>query len=104
MPTWSRCARTSRSGSPSTRRQPRALRPGSTAAGRSAPNRGDNQGVSPLHVVILAAGKGTRMKSSLPKVLHRVGGRPMIEQVLSTAGALSPESTTVVVGHGAADV
>jgi bifunctional UDP-N-acetylglucosamine pyrophosphorylase/glucosamine-1-phosphate N-acetyltransferase len=60
--------------------------------------------VPALHVVILAAGKGTRMKSSLPKVLHRVGGRPMIEQVLSTARALAPESTTVVVGHGAAEV
>ena len=44
------------------------------------------------------------MKSSLPKVLHRVGGRPMIEQVLSTARALAPRSTTLVVGHGAAAV
>jgi bifunctional UDP-N-acetylglucosamine pyrophosphorylase/glucosamine-1-phosphate N-acetyltransferase len=60
--------------------------------------------VSALHVVILAAGKGTRMKSSLPKVLHRVGGRPMIEQVLSTARTLTPDSTTLVVGHGAAEV
>jgi bifunctional UDP-N-acetylglucosamine pyrophosphorylase / glucosamine-1-phosphate N-acetyltransferase len=60
--------------------------------------------VSAVHVVILAAGKGTRMKSSLPKVLHRVGGRPMIEQVLSTARGLNPESTTIVVGHGAAEV
>jgi bifunctional UDP-N-acetylglucosamine pyrophosphorylase/glucosamine-1-phosphate N-acetyltransferase len=55
-------------------------------------------------LVILAAGKGTRMKSNLPKVLHRVGGRPMIEQVLSTARALNPESSTIVVGHGAAEV
>jgi bifunctional UDP-N-acetylglucosamine pyrophosphorylase/glucosamine-1-phosphate N-acetyltransferase len=38
-----------------------------------------------LHVVILAAGKGTRMKSALPKVLHRVAGVPMIEHVLATA-------------------
>jgi bifunctional UDP-N-acetylglucosamine pyrophosphorylase/glucosamine-1-phosphate N-acetyltransferase len=60
--------------------------------------------VPALHVVILAAGKGTRMKSSLPKVLHRVGGRPMIEQVLSTARALNPESITLVVGHAAAEV
>ncbi len=52
-----------------------------------------------LHVVILAAGKGTRMKSALPKVLHRVAGIPMIEHVLGVATALRPVSTTVVVGH-----
>lgn len=52
-----------------------------------------------LHVVILAAGKGTRMKSALPKVLHRVGGLPMIEHVLRTADRLNPRSRTVVVGH-----
>ena len=52
-----------------------------------------------LHVVILAAGKGTRMKSALPKVLHRVAGAPMIEYVLSTARTLKPRSITVVVGH-----
>jgi bifunctional UDP-N-acetylglucosamine pyrophosphorylase/glucosamine-1-phosphate N-acetyltransferase len=49
--------------------------------------------------VILAAGKGTRMKSSRPKVLHRVAGRPMIEYVLRAAASLSPSSTTLVVGH-----
>src|SRR3954471_23336678 len=54
-----------------------------------------------IHVVILAAGKGTRMKSALPKVLHRVAGQPMIEAVLSAAGALNPATTTVVVGHRA---
>jgi len=53
------------------------------------------------HVVILAAGKGTRMKSALPKVLHRVAGEPMIEHVLVQAAALNPRSTTVVVGHEA---
>jgi len=52
-----------------------------------------------LHIVILAAGKGTRMKSALPKVLHRVGGLPMIDYVLATAQCLRPRSTTVVVGH-----
>ena len=52
-----------------------------------------------LHVVILAAGKGTRMKSALPKVLHRVAGAPMIEHVLATARTLEPRSITVVVGH-----
>jgi bifunctional UDP-N-acetylglucosamine pyrophosphorylase / glucosamine-1-phosphate N-acetyltransferase len=54
-----------------------------------------------IHVVILAAGQGTRMKSRLPKVLHAVGGRPMIEHVLRTAAALGPRTTTVIVGHGA---
>src|SRR6266571_2880454 len=54
-----------------------------------------------IHVVILAAGKGTRMKSARPKVLHRVAGRPMIEHVLDTAAAFSPRSTTIVVGHEA---
>ena len=53
----------------------------------------------PIHVVILAAGKGTRMKSSLPKVLHPVAGRPMLEHVLRAARRVRPESLTVVVGH-----
>jgi len=52
-----------------------------------------------LHVVILAAGKGARMKSALPKVLHHVGGVPMIDHVLSTANALRPRSITLVIGH-----
>ena len=49
--------------------------------------------------MILAAGKGTRMKSSQPKVLHRVAGRPMIDYVLQAAESLSPITTTLVVGH-----
>ena len=53
------------------------------------------------HVVILAAGQGTRMKSALPKVLHPVAGRPMVEHVVRTANSLAPASITVVVGHGA---
>src|SRR6185503_10966222 len=53
------------------------------------------------HVVILAAGKGTRMKSARSKVLHHVAGQPMIEHVLAAAAALSPRTTTVVVGHQA---
>jgi bifunctional UDP-N-acetylglucosamine pyrophosphorylase/glucosamine-1-phosphate N-acetyltransferase len=57
-----------------------------------------------LHVVILAAGKGTRMRSSRPKVLHGLAGRPIIDHVLRTAEALRAESTTVVIGHGADDV
>ncbi len=55
--------------------------------------------MSDVHVVILAAGKGTRMKSARPKVLHEVAGLPMIEHVLAAAGRLSPASITVVVGH-----
>jgi bifunctional UDP-N-acetylglucosamine pyrophosphorylase/glucosamine-1-phosphate N-acetyltransferase len=54
-----------------------------------------------IHLVILAAGKGTRMKSAQAKVLHRVAGQPMIEHVLAAAAALEPRSTTVVVGHQA---
>jgi bifunctional UDP-N-acetylglucosamine pyrophosphorylase / glucosamine-1-phosphate N-acetyltransferase len=57
--------------------------------------------MSTVHVVILAAGKGTRMKSELPKVLHPVAGRALIDRVLETALALKPETTTMVIGHGA---
>ncbi|MDQ3346554.1 MAG: bifunctional UDP-N-acetylglucosamine diphosphorylase/glucosamine-1-phosphate N-acetyltransferase GlmU, partial [Acidobacteriota bacterium] len=56
---------------------------------------------SPIHVVVLAAGKGTRMKSALPKVLHRAAGLPLIEHVLRAAHSLSPDAIVVVVGHGA---
>ena len=54
-----------------------------------------------VHIVILAAGKGTRMKSALAKVLHRVAGLPMIDYVLATAAIVRPKSQTVVVGHQA---
>jgi len=53
-----------------------------------------------LEVIILAAGKGTRMKSDLPKVLHRVAGIPMLEHVIQTAQLLNPQKIHVVVGHG----
>jgi len=56
------------------------------------------------HVAVLAAGKGTRMKSALPKVLHRVAGLPMIDHVLASARALHPQSTIVVIGHMADSV
>jgi bifunctional UDP-N-acetylglucosamine pyrophosphorylase/glucosamine-1-phosphate N-acetyltransferase len=59
---------------------------------------------TPLHVVVLAAGKGTRMKSARPKVLHEIGGLPIVEHVLRAADHLSAASTTLVVGHGADDV
>lgn len=54
-----------------------------------------------MNIVILAAGKGTRMKSALPKVLHDVGGRPMLDHVLATANALGPTKIILVIGHGA---
>ncbi len=57
--------------------------------------------MGPVHVVILAAGKGTRMKSAFPKVLHPVVGRPMLDHVLRAARVLTPASLTVVVGHQA---
>lgn len=60
--------------------------------------------MSDLHVVILAAGKGTRMKSDRPKVLHTLAGRPLIEHVLQTVDGLGPASTVLVVGHGADQV
>jgi bifunctional UDP-N-acetylglucosamine pyrophosphorylase / glucosamine-1-phosphate N-acetyltransferase len=59
---------------------------------------------SETHVVILAAGQGTRMKSSRPKVLHEIAGRALIEHVLDTAAAVSPTTTTVIIGHKAKDV
>ena len=53
-----------------------------------------------LHVVILAAGEGKRMKSALPKVLQPVGGRPLLAHVIDTARALAPAGIHVVYGHG----
>ncbi len=53
-----------------------------------------------LNVVILAAGKGTRMKSDLPKVLHPLAGKPLLGHVLAAADSLAPEKICVVYGHG----
>ncbi|UOO81923.1 bifunctional UDP-N-acetylglucosamine diphosphorylase/glucosamine-1-phosphate N-acetyltransferase GlmU [Uruburuella testudinis] len=55
---------------------------------------------NPLHIVILAAGKGTRMYSKLPKVLHEIGGETMVARVIDTAQSLNPQHTIVVIGHG----
>jgi bifunctional UDP-N-acetylglucosamine pyrophosphorylase/glucosamine-1-phosphate N-acetyltransferase len=54
-----------------------------------------------MNIVILAAGTGKRMRSALPKVLHRLAGRPLLSHVIDTARALKPARIVVVVGHGA---
>jgi len=59
---------------------------------------------SDLHVVVLAAGQGTRMKSRMPKVLHRLAGKTLLEHVLAAAQDLHPETVTMVVGHEAESV
>ena len=53
----------------------------------------------PLSIIILAAGQGVRMKSSQPKVMHALAGKPMLQHVVDTSLALEPEQTIVVVGH-----
>ena len=57
-----------------------------------------------IDVVIMAAGKGTRMKSRLPKVLHRLAGRALLDHVIDTAAALQARHVVVVTGHGAIEV
>lgn len=57
-----------------------------------------------LEVVILAAGKGTRMRSKLPKVLHPLAGKPMVQRAIEAAADTGAEKIHVVIGHGADDV
>jgi bifunctional UDP-N-acetylglucosamine pyrophosphorylase / glucosamine-1-phosphate N-acetyltransferase len=57
-----------------------------------------------IEIVIMAAGKGTRMKSKLPKVLHTLAGRALLHHVIDTAAQLSPRRMVIVTGHGAAQV
>ena len=52
------------------------------------------------NIIILAAGKGSRMYSDTPKVLHKLAGKPMLGHVIDTAQALSPQQVVVVYGHG----
>ncbi len=59
---------------------------------------------APLHVVILAAGEGKRMKSALPKVLQPVAGQPMLAHVIEAARALAPAALHIVYGHGGEQV
>ena len=53
-----------------------------------------------LHVVVLAAGKGSRMHSTLPKVLHRVADKPLLAHVLDAAAGLMPTKAHIIIGHG----
>jgi bifunctional UDP-N-acetylglucosamine pyrophosphorylase/glucosamine-1-phosphate N-acetyltransferase len=57
-----------------------------------------------VDVVIMAAGKGTRMKSKLPKVLHKLAGRALVQHVVDTAAELHARQVTVITGHGATEV
>ncbi|WP_417523799.1 bifunctional UDP-N-acetylglucosamine diphosphorylase/glucosamine-1-phosphate N-acetyltransferase GlmU [Marinovum sp.] len=57
-----------------------------------------------IALVILAAGKGTRMRSGLPKVLHKVAGAPLLAHAMASGSSLSPERTVIVTGHGAEQV
>ncbi len=60
--------------------------------------------MSNIDVVIMAAGKGTRMHSSMPKVLHRLGGRALLQHVIETAGHIHARRVLVITGHGAEQV
>jgi bifunctional UDP-N-acetylglucosamine pyrophosphorylase/glucosamine-1-phosphate N-acetyltransferase len=64
----------------------------------------DQTTTPPLDVVVMAAGKGTRMKSRTPKVLHRLGGRALVAHVIDTAASLSARQVVVITGHGAPEV
>src|SRR5215472_10246211 len=60
--------------------------------------------MSPLSIVILAAGEGKRMKSALPKVLQPLAGRSLLQHVIDTARTLAPSAIHVVYGHGGEQV
>ena len=60
--------------------------------------------MTPLDILIMAAGKGTRMKSRTPKVLQRLAGRPLLHHVLDQAAHLQARSAIVITGHGATEV
>ncbi|MDH3354837.1 MAG: NTP transferase domain-containing protein, partial [Chromatiales bacterium] len=57
-----------------------------------------------LEVIILAAGKGSRMRSSLPKVLHTLAGKPLLQHVIERALQLKSKKSHVVYGHGGSAV
>jgi bifunctional UDP-N-acetylglucosamine pyrophosphorylase / glucosamine-1-phosphate N-acetyltransferase len=60
--------------------------------------------MTPIDIIIMAAGKGTRMKSRIPKVLQRLAGRPLLHHVLGQSTALNARSAVVITGHGATEV
>jgi bifunctional UDP-N-acetylglucosamine pyrophosphorylase/glucosamine-1-phosphate N-acetyltransferase len=57
-----------------------------------------------IALIILAAGKGTRMNSDLPKVLHTIATAPLLIHAMKSAASLEPEKTVIVVGHGGESV
>lgn len=63
-----------------------------------------HESMNPLHIVILAAGEGKRMKSATAKVLQKIAGRPMLAHAIETARALGPAGIHVVYGHGGEQV
>ena len=65
---------------------------------------GKNEAALAVDVVVMAAGKGTRMKSHLPKVLHRLGGRALLDHVVAAAAGVKPRRLIVVTGHGSEQV
>ena len=64
----------------------------------------DNIKAKPLVAIILAAGKGTRMQSELPKVLHPVNGKPMLQWVVDAVRTANANRIILVVGHGSEEV
>ena len=68
------------------------------------PVQNNSQPAQAVDVVIMAAGKGTRMKSRLPKVLHRLAGRALVQHVVDTAKGLDARKAVVITGHGAIEV
>ncbi|GGM74531.1 bifunctional protein GlmU [Longimycelium tulufanense] len=75
---------------------------GGTSPARAAhePNQTDPQPAGPLTAVVLAAGEGTRMRSAVPKVLHPIAGRPLVEHAVRAADGIEPDHLVVVLGHG----
>ncbi|HEY0887129.1 MAG TPA: NTP transferase domain-containing protein, partial [Ramlibacter sp.] len=60
--------------------------------------------MSAIDVVVMAAGKGTRMKSRLPKVLHSLAGRALLRHVMDTVQGMAARRVVVITGNGAAEV